>query len=121
MTPHGIGLAACDLGRDQPDVKARLEPVSLFGVDARRLTSGQNRWVRMTYDWVANAFYLHLTDEHLPPGRDSVPVDPPEGCRPSSLWIGETEGSSGWRSLIPGSVCTPTYSLRRKSSPKRHS
>jgi uncharacterized protein YuzE len=37
--------------------------------------------MRMTYDRVADAFYLYLTDEQLPPGRDSVPVDPPEGMQ----------------------------------------
>lgn len=37
--------------------------------------------MRMTYDREANAFYLKLTDEQLPPGRDSVPVDPPEGIQ----------------------------------------
>ena len=34
--------------------------------------------VRITYDREANAAYIYLTDEQLPPGRDSVPVDPPE-------------------------------------------
>ena len=28
-----------------------------------------------------DAAYIYLTDEQLPPGRDSVPVDPPEGMR----------------------------------------
>jgi uncharacterized protein YuzE len=35
--------------------------------------------VRVTYDPEADAAYIYLTDEQLMPGRDSVPVDPPEG------------------------------------------
>ena len=35
----------------------------------------------MTYDPVANAAYVYLTDEPLPPGRDSIPCDPPEGMQ----------------------------------------
>jgi uncharacterized protein YuzE len=37
--------------------------------------------VRITYDPEVDAAYIHLTDEQLPPGRDSVPVDPPGGMR----------------------------------------
>ena len=39
----------------------------------RRLSSR----MRVTYD--ADAAYIYLTDEELMPGRESVPVDPPEG------------------------------------------
>jgi uncharacterized protein YuzE len=35
--------------------------------------------VRVTYDHKADAAYIYLTDEPLTPGRDSVPIDPPEG------------------------------------------
>ena len=35
--------------------------------------------MRVTYDPDADAAYIYLTDEQLTPGRDSVPVDPPEG------------------------------------------
>jgi uncharacterized protein YuzE len=45
----------------------------------------QDRWddrtVRITYDPDVDAAYIYLTDEQLPHGRDSVPVDPPEGMR----------------------------------------
>jgi uncharacterized protein YuzE len=34
--------------------------------------------MRVTYDPVANAAYIYLTDQPLPPGRDGVPCDPPE-------------------------------------------
>jgi uncharacterized protein YuzE len=37
--------------------------------------------VPITYDPDADAAYIYLTDEHLPPGRESVPVDPPEGMQ----------------------------------------
>jgi uncharacterized protein YuzE len=37
--------------------------------------------VRITYDPDADAAYIYLTDEALMPGRDSVPVDPPEGIQ----------------------------------------
>ena len=37
--------------------------------------------MRITYDVVADAAYIYLTDEALMPGRDSVPVDPPEGMQ----------------------------------------
>ena len=35
--------------------------------------------MRVSYDPEADAVYIYLTDEHLPPGRDSVPCDTPEG------------------------------------------
>lgn len=35
--------------------------------------------MRVTYDVEADAAYVYLTDEDLPPGRDSVPCDSPEG------------------------------------------
>jgi uncharacterized protein YuzE len=37
--------------------------------------------VRITYDPEVDAVYIYLTDEQLLPGRDSVPVDPPEGVQ----------------------------------------
>jgi uncharacterized protein YuzE len=37
--------------------------------------------MRITYDPEVDAAYIYLTDEQLPPGRDSVPVDPPEGIQ----------------------------------------
>jgi len=37
--------------------------------------------MRVTYDPEADAAYIYLTDEQLMPGRDSVPVDPPEGMQ----------------------------------------
>ena len=37
--------------------------------------------MRVTYDPDADAAYIYLTDEQLMPGRDSVPVDPPEGMQ----------------------------------------
>jgi uncharacterized protein YuzE len=37
--------------------------------------------VRITYDPEADAAYVYLTDEPLMPGRDSVPVDPPDGTQ----------------------------------------
>jgi uncharacterized protein YuzE len=40
-----------------------------------------HKTVRITYNPDVDAAYIHLTDEQLPPGRDSVPVDPPEGMR----------------------------------------
>jgi uncharacterized protein YuzE len=33
----------------------------------------------VTYDPEADAAYIYLTEEQLMPGRDSVPVDPPDG------------------------------------------
>ncbi len=30
---------------------------------------------------LTDAAYIYLTDEQLPPGRDSVTVDPPEGMQ----------------------------------------
>ena len=40
-----------------------------------------DRTVRITYDPEVDAAYVYLTDEQLPPGRDSIPVDPPEGIQ----------------------------------------
>lgn len=37
--------------------------------------------MRITYDPEVGAAYIYLTDEQLPPGRDSVPADPPEGVQ----------------------------------------
>jgi uncharacterized protein YuzE len=37
--------------------------------------------MRVTYDPEADAAYIYFTDEQLMPGRDSVPVDPPEGMQ----------------------------------------
>lgn len=41
--------------------------------------------MRITYDPQADAAYIHLTGEQLPPGRDSVPVDPPENV--ARAWV----------------------------------
>jgi uncharacterized protein YuzE len=37
--------------------------------------------VRITYDPEVDAAYIYLTDEQLPPGRNSVPVDLPGGIQ----------------------------------------
>ncbi|MGH8893881.1 MAG: DUF2283 domain-containing protein [Actinomycetes bacterium] len=37
--------------------------------------------MRITYDPEVDAAYIYLTDQQLMPGRDSVPVDPPEGMQ----------------------------------------
>ncbi len=37
--------------------------------------------MRITYDGEADAAYIYLTGADLRPGRDSVPVDPPDGVR----------------------------------------
>jgi uncharacterized protein YuzE len=37
--------------------------------------------MRVTYDPEADAAYIYLTDEQLMPGRESVPIDPPEGMQ----------------------------------------
>ena len=37
--------------------------------------------VRITHDPEADAAYVYLTDAPLMPGRDSVPVDPPDGMQ----------------------------------------
>ena len=37
--------------------------------------------LRITYDPDVDAAYIYLTDEHLPPGRDSVSVETPEGTQ----------------------------------------
>lgn len=37
--------------------------------------------MRITYDGEADAAYVYLTDANLQPGRDSIPVNPPEGMR----------------------------------------
>ena len=37
--------------------------------------------MRITYDREADAAYIHLTDEALMPGRDSVPLPLPEGMQ----------------------------------------
>jgi uncharacterized protein YuzE len=37
--------------------------------------------MRVTYDADTDAAYVYLTDEVLPPGRDSVPCDLPEGVQ----------------------------------------
>jgi uncharacterized protein YuzE len=43
--------------------------------------SMDDRYERITYNPEVDAAYIYLTDEQLPPGRDSVLVDPPEGMR----------------------------------------
>lgn len=42
---------------------------------------GHHASVRVTFDPDADATYIYLTEEPLLPGRDSVPLDPPEGVR----------------------------------------
>lgn len=37
--------------------------------------------MRVTFDPDADAAYIYLTEAPLTPGRDSVPLDPPEGVR----------------------------------------
>jgi uncharacterized protein YuzE len=37
--------------------------------------------MRVTYDPEADAAYIYLTEVELMPGRNSVPVDPPEGIQ----------------------------------------
>ena len=37
--------------------------------------------MRITYDPVAGAAYIHLTGERLTRGRTSIPATPPEGVR----------------------------------------
>lgn len=40
-----------------------------------------DRNVRITYDPDVDAAYIYLTAEQLLLGRDSIPVDPPEGIQ----------------------------------------
>jgi uncharacterized protein YuzE len=40
-----------------------------------------DRTVRITYDPEVDTAYIYLTDEQLPPGRNSVPVDLPGGIQ----------------------------------------
>jgi len=42
---------------------------------------GQNARMRVTYDADADAACIYVTDERLMPGRQSVPVDPPDGLQ----------------------------------------
>lgn len=37
------------------------------------------RLMRITYDAEVDAAYIYLTETPLMPGRDSTPVDPPDG------------------------------------------
>jgi uncharacterized protein YuzE len=46
---------------------------------ARERSARQNRSMRVTYDGRANAAYISFTEDPLSPGRESVPLDPPEG------------------------------------------
>ena len=35
--------------------------------------------MRVTYDGRANAVYIYFTEEPITPGRETIPLDPPEG------------------------------------------
>jgi len=48
--------------------------------------------VRVTYDPEADAAYIYLTDKELPPGRDSVPCDPPENVQYAFVVMDWKEG-----------------------------
>ena len=50
-------------------------------IRARATSVRHDAGVRVTYDPDADAAYIYLTDEQLMPGRDSVPVDTPEGTQ----------------------------------------
>ena len=70
--------------------------------------AGDDRTVRITYDPEVDAAYIYLTDEQLPPGRDSVPADPPEGIQADIVldWKdGKMVGSKSW---APPRFSTPT-------------
>jgi uncharacterized protein YuzE len=41
--------------------------------------------MRISYDPESDAAYIHLTEQDLPPGRDSVPCDPPNGLE--HAWV----------------------------------
>lgn len=41
--------------------------------------------MRVTYDAETDAAYVYLTDEELPPGRESVPCEAPEGVQ--QAWV----------------------------------
>jgi uncharacterized protein YuzE len=63
-----------------------------------------DRTVQITYDPEADAAYIYLTDEQLPPGRDSVPVDPPEGI-PADIVLDWKDGKLvGLEVLVAASV-----------------
>ena len=48
--------------------------------------------MRVTYDPEADAAYIYLTDEQLPPGRDSVSCDPPENVQYAFVVMDWREG-----------------------------
>ena len=73
--------------------------------------------MRMTYDRVANAFYLYLIDEKPQPGGESVPVDPPEGIQAFVVMDWRDGRIVGLEVLDASGICIQTYLLRRKSSP----
>jgi hypothetical protein len=77
--------------------------------------------VRITYDPDVDPAYINLTDEQLPPRRDSIPVDLPAGMRPTSCPIGRTarwSARSSGRGIAPalrpaGSGHPPGPGVRR--------
>ena len=48
--------------------------------------------MRVTYDPEADATYIYLTDQEVPPGRDSVPCDLPEDMDPDWVVMDWKEG-----------------------------
>jgi uncharacterized protein YuzE len=58
--------------------------------------------VRITYDPGVDAAYIYLTDEQLPPGRDSIPVDPPKGI-PADIVLDWKDGK-----LVANVICHGT-------------
>jgi hypothetical protein len=61
--------------------------------------------MRVTYDEETDAAHVYLTDEALPPGRDSVPCDPPEGVQHASVVMDWRDGRIvGLEELDPSKV-----------------
>ena len=67
---------------DQPSKAAATKGkrTTLVQGDGRR-HGGYLSFMRVSYDPEADAAYIYLTEQQLMPGRDSVPVDPPEGMQ----------------------------------------
>lgn len=72
--------------------------------------------MRVTYDPEADAAYIYLTDEQLMPGRDSVPVDPPEGMHAFVVLDWKDKQDRGLGGLGCVGVASPRPARNRRPS-----
>jgi uncharacterized protein YuzE len=75
--------------------------------------------MRVSYDPEADAAYIYLTDQDLPPGRDSVPWDPPEDVRHAFVVMDWKEGRIVGLEVLDASTLLHPDLLAKATRPDR--